>query len=66
MSKVLVIKAHPFDGDKSRTIKTLDTFLETYKAKNPDDEIETLDLFATNFPELDGGMMAISQRHSLH
>ncbi|GAX04426.1 FMN-dependent NADH-azoreductase [Secundilactobacillus pentosiphilus] len=58
MSKVLVIKAHPFNGDKSRTIKTLDTFLETYQAKNPDDEIETLDLFATNFPELDGGMMA--------
>lgn len=57
MSKVLVIKAHPFNGDKSRTIKTLDTFLETYKAKNPDDEIETLDLFATNFPELDAGMM---------
>lgn len=58
MSKVLVIKAHPFDGDKSRTIKTLDTFLETYTAKNPDDEIETLDLFATAFPELDGPMMA--------
>ncbi|MCH5463029.1 FMN-dependent NADH-azoreductase [Lactobacillus sp. LC28-10] len=57
MSKVLVIKAHPFDGDRSRTIKTLDTFIKSYQAKNPDDEVEILDLFAVNFPELDGPMM---------
>jgi FMN-dependent NADH-azoreductase len=45
MSKVLYIKANANQDEKSRTYKISESFLETYKKNNPEDEIITLDLY---------------------
>lgn len=58
MSQVLVIKAHPFGPDRSRSMKVLETFMRSYRASNPDDTIVERDLYQENFPELDGAMLA--------
>ncbi|WP_071131543.1 FMN-dependent NADH-azoreductase [Enterococcus timonensis] len=57
MSNVLVVKAHPFGADKSRTIHILDVFMDAYRAEHKDDQIEVIDLFAEEFPDLDGPMI---------
>ena len=57
MSQVLVIKAHPFGPDRSRSMKVLATFMKSYRAANPDDTIVERDLYKENFPELDGDML---------
>jgi FMN-dependent NADH-azoreductase len=53
MSKLLVVKAHPLTAEVSASLTGLDAFVAAYKAANPADEIEMLDLFATEVPELD-------------
>lgn len=58
MSQVLVIKAHPFGPDRSRSMKVLDTFMQSYQAAHPDDTVTERNLYQENFPELDGEMMA--------
>lgn len=45
MSKVLYIKANAKSDDTSRTYKVSESFIETYKKNNPEDEIITLDLY---------------------
>jgi FMN-dependent NADH-azoreductase len=45
MSKVLYIKANAKSDDTSRTYKVSESFIETYKKNNPQDEIITLDLY---------------------
>lgn len=45
MSKVLYIKANAKPEGESRTFKVSDSFIEEYKAQNPNDEIITLDLY---------------------
>ncbi len=57
MKRVLVIKAHPFDATRSRSVHILDVFMEAYRVANPEDQIQTLDLFAPEFPALDGAMI---------
>lgn len=52
MSKLLVVKAHPYGADKSKTVKVLSEFMNTYRAKNPDDEITELDLYQDFIPEI--------------
>ncbi len=52
MARVLHIKATP-RGEESRTMKLADAFFEAYRAANPGDEIETLDLFKADIPEFD-------------
>lgn len=52
MSKVLVIKAHPYGADKSKTVKVLSEFMETYRTKNSNDEITELDLYRDFIPEI--------------
>ncbi|WP_196246201.1 FMN-dependent NADH-azoreductase [Lacticaseibacillus zhaodongensis] len=58
MSKVLVIKAHPFGPDRSRSMRVLETFMKSYEAAHSDDEITVRSLYQENFPELDGAMLA--------
>lgn len=48
MTKVLYIKANAKPEGASRTFQVSDQFLEAYKAKNPQDEIITLDLYKEN------------------
>lgn len=52
MSKVLVVKAHPYGADKSKTIKVLSEFMAIYRSKNPNDEITKLDLYHDFIPEI--------------
>jgi FMN-dependent NADH-azoreductase len=53
MSKILHIISSP-RGDRSASLTVAKAFLEAYRAKNPGDEIETLDLWSTEIPEFDG------------
>ncbi|HAT55528.1 MAG TPA: FMN-dependent NADH-azoreductase [Lactobacillus sp.] len=57
MAKILVIKAHPLTIEHSRTLKILDAFMTQYKVSNPEDTIETRDLYAEEFPDIDRSMM---------
>lgn len=53
MSKVLVVKGHPLTAEASFSVKGLDAFLATYKAANPTDTIEVVDVFEDFIPEVD-------------
>ncbi|MDR2834564.1 MAG: FMN-dependent NADH-azoreductase [Streptococcaceae bacterium] len=53
MSKVLVVKGHPLTAEGSFSLKGYDAFLESYKAANPSDEVEILDVFSEYIPEVD-------------
>lgn len=63
MAKVLVIKAHPLTAAESRSVKVMETFLEKYQEINPTDEIQLLDLYQADVPEIDediaGGMIQL-------
>lgn len=52
MSRLLYIQASP-RGERSHCIAAADAFIETYKQKNPDDEIVTLNIFETSIPNFD-------------
>jgi FMN-dependent NADH-azoreductase len=53
MAKLLHIVSSP-RGDRSASVTVAKTFIEAYKAKNPADEVETLDLWMADLPEFDG------------
>ena len=53
MSKLLYIQASP-RGKRSRSISVGDAFVETYKRRHPEDEIETLNVFSDAIVEFDG------------
>ena len=53
MPKLLHIVGSP-RGDRSASIIVAKEFIKAYKAKNPGDEIETLDLWMAELPEFDG------------
>jgi FMN-dependent NADH-azoreductase len=53
MIKVLYIKASP-RGPESKSAAVADAWLEAFTAKNPDAEIDLLDLAAEKLPEFDG------------
>jgi FMN-dependent NADH-azoreductase len=52
MSKLLYIKASPRDA-RSHSHKTASAFIEEYLRHNPNDKIETIDLFKEPLPEFD-------------
>lgn len=58
MKKVLVINAHVAEVNQSRTLKTLEAFLSTYKEVNPNDEITQVNLYDGQFPELNKDLFA--------
>jgi len=53
MPKLLYIESSPRKA-RSKSINVANSFLDAYKAANPKDEIETLDLWDTSLPEFDG------------
>ncbi len=57
MSKVLYIKANAKAEGESRTFQISDSFIETYKANNPDDEIVELDLYDAGLQFLPKGKL---------
>jgi FMN-dependent NADH-azoreductase len=56
MPKILHIISSP-RGERSASLTVAKTFLEAYAAKNPRDQIETLDLWKTTLPEFDGAAL---------
>ncbi|MFA7637066.1 MAG: FMN-dependent NADH-azoreductase [Monoglobales bacterium] len=57
MSKVLYIKANAKEEGESRTFRISDSFIEEYKALNPNDEIITLDLYKEGITFLPVGQL---------
>ncbi|MGX7244786.1 FMN-dependent NADH-azoreductase [Enterococcus quebecensis] len=58
MSKLLVVKAHPLTKEESRSVRALETFLESYQAQNPTDEIDFLDVYSDFIPEIDEDLLS--------
>ncbi len=57
MSTLLAVKAHPLTPEASKSMKVFYAFIEGYQKNHPDDEIQILDLFHDNFPEIDYDIM---------
>lgn len=53
MSNVLVVKAHPLTKKESRTLRVLDSFLTSYKESHPEDNVEIIDVYEDDIPEID-------------
>ncbi len=58
MAKVLFIKGHPGTSQTSISVQMLERFQADYKAKNPNDSIEVLDLYNDNIPLIDAEVMS--------
>ena len=57
MARLLYVKASP-RKERSASIEVSRAFLEGYIAANPNDEIETLDIWATGLPDFNGEALA--------
>src|SRR5580698_9573351 len=57
MAQLLYVEASP-RKDRSASIEISRAFLEAYRAVNPNDEIETLDIWAADLPSFDGEALA--------
>ena len=53
MAKLLYIQCSP-RGQRSKSIQVADAFVEAYKARNPKDTVEVLNLFEFPLPAFDG------------
>jgi len=53
MAKLLYIESSP-RKQRSKSISVARAFLEQYKETNPDDDIQTIDLWEKDLPEFDG------------
>ena len=56
MARLLYIESSP-RKKRSASIETAQTFISEYKRTHPEDEVETLDLWATHLPEFDGNVI---------
>jgi len=56
MAKLLYIESSPRKG-RAASIAVARYFLDAYRDKNPNDALETLDLWATNLPRFDGSVL---------
>ena len=56
MPKLLHIESSP-RGDRSASIAAAREFITTYQAKNPGDEVETLNVWKANLPAFDGATL---------
>ncbi|MCT2536116.1 FMN-dependent NADH-azoreductase [Aquibacillus koreensis] len=53
MAKVLYITANPFDETRSYGMAVGKSFIDTYKASNPTDEVIHIDLYKEHIPHID-------------
>ena len=53
MSRLLYIQASP-RGQRSYSVRVADAFVDAYKKKNPNDEVETINIFEESLPTFDG------------
>lgn len=59
MAKLLYITANPKAVEYSASLQVGETFLEAYKTKNPQDEIERLDLVTLEYSDIDYTVMGV-------
>ncbi|PJN58757.1 MULTISPECIES: FMN-dependent NADH-azoreductase [unclassified Paenibacillus] len=58
MAKVLYITAHPHDETQSYSMAVGSTFIESYKAVNPQDEVIAVDLYKEYIPYIDADVFS--------
>ena len=58
MTKLLIVRAHPFTGEASRSMTVTDAFVESYKQQNPNDVIEDTNLYDMAVPEIDRHLLS--------
>lgn len=57
MAKVLIVRAHPLNEEVSRSMKVTDAFVAAYREAHPEDEIEDINLYHINVPEIDSDLL---------
>ncbi|HEP1819658.1 TPA: NAD(P)H-dependent oxidoreductase [Streptococcus suis] len=57
MSTVLIIKAHPLDAQKSYALRAMEEFQTRYTSLHPEDQIEVVDVFEDQIPDLDKSLL---------
>jgi FMN-dependent NADH-azoreductase len=57
MTRLLYVEASP-RKDRSASIEVSRAFLEAYRVAHPDDEVETLDIWASDLPNFNGEALA--------
>ncbi len=62
MSKLIYIQASPRE-DRSYSRAVADAFIDSYRKKNPDDEVDTLNLFKEDLPPFDG--LALQAKYTI-
>jgi FMN-dependent NADH-azoreductase len=62
MSKLIYIQASPRE-DRSHSRAVADAFIDSYKKKNPDDVVDTVDLFKEDLPPFDG--LALQAKYTI-
>lgn len=62
MAKVLYIKASP-RGERSYSVAVAESFIESYKATHPGDEIVTVNVFEKKLPPFDG--LALQAKYTI-
>src|SRR5690606_7412837 len=57
MAKVLIVRAHPQNKRVSRSMLVTDEFVKAYKQYHPEDEVEDINLYNMNVPEIDSDLL---------
>ena len=51
--KLLVVRAHPLDSSKSRSLQMADAFVAGFRETHPDSMVQDVNLYSVAVPELD-------------
>lgn len=57
MATVLIVKAHPLDAQKSYALRAMEEFQVRYASLHPEDQIEVVDVFEDQIPDLDKSLL---------
>lgn len=58
MSNVLFVKGHPSTAASSVSVKLAEDFIEAYKAANPGDTVNTVDVYSDHIPQIDADVLS--------
>ncbi|STC69886.1 FMN-dependent NADH-azoreductase [Corynebacterium pilosum] len=56
--RVLIVRAHPLESNKSRSMTMADTFRDAFKETHPDARVEELRLYEVAIPEIDMDLLS--------
>lgn len=57
MANVLIVRAHPMNGETSRSMEVTDAFVAAYKESHPEDKVEDINLYDMTVPEIDRDLL---------